>query len=758
MRKHRRAGHRSRSARFAAVAATASLAVTGLPAVAAAAENSPPSRPLVSELSTGNAECAAGEDRPYIRTRPQLRAVLHDPDAAPVAGEFEIDWKDADGERQRRTLGPTTYKKSRSPFTLSAPSDIPAHTVISWRVRAHDGTEWGPWSSSGGQHRCEFVHDDEAPAAPAVSSPDYPDDDVWHDGVGDYGSFVLGAADDDTVAYRYSFDGAPFRTVRAPGPGEPVTVRWLPEDSGPHWAEAQAVDRAGNTSSPARYGFRVGDGRAPVSHWKLADPADSAEAADESGRHPATAGGGVEFGAAGPSGTSVASAAALDGTADAYLAPGTTAVDTTRAFSTGLWVRPRSVDRDMTAAALDGTADAYLAPGTTAVDTTRAFSTGLWVRPRSVDRDMTAVGQDGASGGPFTLGLDADGGADGTGPAWTFELPTGSGPLRVRGGHPAAGQWAHLAGVYDPVAGTARLYVNGRAVATAEPAAGAAATGALQIGRAHRDGETDGHWHGELAGVRAWDRIAAAGELTELAERGAERTGYWQLNEAPDGTSPEYGGGQGLTLEGDAGVFVPECSTDTDIFCDAEQPLVGAGHLRLDGDGDHAATAAPPVATDDGFTLAARVRVAEYEPSRDMAVLSLPGEHANALVVRYRAGVHRWELSVSHEDRADAGTTTVTAEPYAGDPRGQHLAVVYDASGGTVRLYVDGSLHASAEADLPASRTWAATGGLQVGRALTAGGWGEYLHGDVDEVRAYSGTLTESQLMTLSMPLETPGL
>ncbi|MGY1455524.1 LamG-like jellyroll fold domain-containing protein [Streptomyces sp. SS8] len=701
------------------MAATASLAVTGLPAVAAAAENSPPSRPLVSELSTGSAECAAGEDRPHVGTPPQLRAVLHDPDAAPVAGEFEIGWKDADGERQRRTPGPTTYKKSGSPFTLSAPSDIPAHTVISWRVRAHDGTEWGPWSSSGGQHRCEFVYDDKAPAAPAVSSSDYPDDDVWHDGVGDYGSFVLEASDDDTVAYRYSFDGGSHRTVPVPvpGSGEPVTIRWAPTRSGSHWIEAQAVDRAGNTSAPARHGFRVSDGRAPVSHWKLADPAGSGEAADESGRHPAAAGGGVEFGAAGPSGTPIASAAALD-----------------------------------------GTEDAHLAPGATAVDTTGVFSTGLWVRPRSVDRDMTAVGQDGTSGGPFTLGLDADGGAGGTGPAWTFELPTGSGPLKVRGGRPAAGQWAHLAGVYDPVAGTARLYVNGRAVATEEPAAEAEATGALQIGRAHRDGEAGGHWHGELADVRAWDRIAAAGELTGLAERGAERTGYWQLNEAPDGTSPEYDGGQGLTLGGGAEVFAPECSTDTDIFCDAEQPLVGTGHLRLDGDGDHAATAAPPVATDDGFTLAAQVRVAEYEPSRDMAVLSLPGEHTNALVVRYRADVHRWELSVSHADRADAGTTTVTAEPYAGDPSGQHLAVVYDASGGTVRLYVDGSLHASAEADLPASRTWAATGGLQVGRALTADGWGEYLHGDVDEVRAYSGTLTESQLMMLSMPWEMPDL
>ncbi|HEX5565458.1 MAG TPA: LamG-like jellyroll fold domain-containing protein [Streptomyces sp.] len=692
---------RGRFRQVALVAAVASLPLAGLPAVAAAAEDNPPSRPLVSELSTGNRACAAGPDRPYVNTLPLLSAVLRDPDAGPVAAspltaQFEVSWKGAGGERQTRVLDHSTSKASGSVFRLPVPSDVPAHTVIDWRVRAHDGTQWGPWSSSGGQHRCEFVYDNEAPGAPAVSSPDYPETDDWHDGVGVYGSFTFEAADDDVVSYRYSFLGEVPRTVSASEPGGPVTVRWMPRGNGYVPLTVQTQDRAGNVSAPTTYGFRVGSGRTPAAHWKLADPAGSGQAAAEAGDRPAAAGAGVGFGTPAPSGTKLTSAA---------------------------W--------------LDGSADAYLTPGATAVDTAGPFAVSTWVRAESLDRDMTAVGQDGTSGVPFTLGLDADGEA---GAAWVFELPTASGAVRVRGGSPAAGQWTHLAAVYDPVARTAVLYVNGRPSNTAEQVADAVATDALQIGRAHRSGGggSTGHWHGALADVRLWDRVVVTEEFAALAARAARLTGHWRFNEQRDGVSPERDGGQGMILGGGASIH------------SEEMPLVGTGHLQLDGDGGHAATQEPPVATDDSFSLTARVRTAEGVPVRDMAVLSLPGDHTNALVVRYGADTGKWELAVSHTDRADAEVTTVRAEAGYLPPFGDHLAVVYDASSGVVRLYVDGVLQTTAEAELPGFRAWAATGGLQVGRAMTADGWGEYLHGDVDEVRAYSGTLTQDQVRMLS--------
>jgi hypothetical protein len=79
----------------------------------------------------------------------------------------------------------------------------------------------------------------------------------------------------------------------------------------------------------------------------------------------------------------------------------------------------------------------------------------------------------------------------------------------------------------------------------------------------------------------------------------------------------------------------------------------------------------------------------------------------------------------------------------SGEPH--HLAVVYDDGADEVRLYVDGQLSVKA----PFHHSWNGSGGLQVGRTLSADGWGEYLDGAVDEVHAYAGALSEQQVMVL---------
>nr|BBJ51728.1 hypothetical protein SAVMC3_43570 [Streptomyces avermitilis] len=157
-----------RTAVGAAVAAT----VLAAPGTAAAAGNTPPARPLVKDLQTGSKACAAGEDaRPYVAEPPKLSAVLYDPDRTQVSGEFEVWWTDTEGAEQRRTYT-TTAKLSGTPFTLQLPSDIPPTTVVSWRVRANDGTTTSPWSSAGEDgSACEFVYDDVNPEKAALSSP-----------------------------------------------------------------------------------------------------------------------------------------------------------------------------------------------------------------------------------------------------------------------------------------------------------------------------------------------------------------------------------------------------------------------------------------------------------------------------------------------------------------------------------------------------------------------------------------------------------
>ncbi|WP_407560307.1 LamG-like jellyroll fold domain-containing protein [Streptomyces sp. 184] len=566
---------------------------------------------------------------------------------------------------------------------------------MQWRIRASDGKAWGPWSSEGGAGYCEFVYDTTVPAPPVISSPDYPaDPEGWTDGVGVPGRFTFDAPTEEAVKYLYTIYGSQTRLVDAPAPGEPVTITWTPERSGVHVVETQSVSRAGSTSEPARYTIRVSSGRTPVASWALGDAAGAGEAAPAAGATPATAGAGVTFGAAGPEGTAYGTAAALDGTPDAYLTPQTPVADTSESFAVAAWARPEPAAGD----------------------------------------DMTVVSQDGgALPASFALGVH-----DGR---WSLAVADGTAdPARATGGPAAPGKWAHLTAVYDAPARTARLYVDGRLAATAEGATAAPDAGDLQLGRMRTAAGHTGNWHGRLADVRVWDRVVVADEAATLATRKAQRTGYWMLDEASGGTSPEYTGGLPLTLSDGAAV------TDAD-------PISGAGHLELTGNGGYAATATPPVDTTAGYSLAAYVRFGDDPPTRDMTLFSLPGDHTNAVEVRYEADTGAWELVVADADTPTA-THTVT-EMYA-NPWGQHVAVVHDDPADRIRLYTDGAF--AADLPLPDSATWPATTGLQLGRARTATGWTDPMTAAIDEVRTYTGALSEEHLALISSPWTNPDL
>lgn len=692
--------------RCAVAAALASSAVVATPWAAVAAENRPPEQPVRAELMTSDKECGDGAERLYVRTRPSLSAVFRDPDGGPVSGEFELSWNDAAGERQVRSAR-TTSKASGSIFRWSVPEDVPALTEVSWRVRAFDGEAWGPWSTDGDKGACEFLLDNEVPAKPSVTSAEYPDDSQWRDGVGVRGTFKVDSSSEDTVAYAYTFMGEAPKTVKPERPGGPAEFSWLPEGSGPVSVSVQAQDRAGNRSEPTPHRFRVSEGGRPAAHWRLAEPTGASEATDEAGGKPAVAGGGVTFGAEGPSRTEVKSAAELDG-------------------STG----------------------AHLSSDTPAVDTGKAFAVSAWVRPDAVGRGMAAVSQDGSGVAAYRLGTDGDG-------AWSFALGgTDGAATRAKGGTPESGEWAHLTGVYDPAVKTARLYVNGRLVDTAENAQASPGAGGAQIGRALGESGQAWNWDGRIADVRAWNRVVVPAETAKLAERPALNKGHWSLDEASEGASPDQAGGQPMKLGGDALIRHDDqtCDPGMDPECGpGNPPMVGNGELALDGDGDFAATGAPVVDTGDSFSLAAHVRLDPAAEDRTMTVLSLPGEHNSLATVRYTPEQQIWELTLAHEDRAGAETTTLRAEnDWATTGDQHHLAVVYDDEADEVLLYADGTVAARA----PFHHAWKTTGGMQVGRASVtdgADGWGEYLYGAVDDVHAYAGALSEREVVMLRL-------
>ncbi|MEU6382723.1 LamG domain-containing protein [Streptomyces bauhiniae] len=689
--------------------AAALLAATA--GTAHAVDNLPPKQPLVQDLQTQNKGCATGDDTPYVPQSPRLSAMLYDPEEdnqpsefSPVSGEFEAWWTDAAGAEQRRSYT-TGIFSSGSRFYWTMPADIPADTVVSWHVRANDGKATSAWSDEGDGSVCSFVYDDVNPEKATISSPEYPNPDkvFWVDGVGVYGHFTMDSPSDDVVSYTYGFLGGPYGTVSAERPGAAATIPYLPLTVGPKSLTVRAIDRSGRSSGEASYNFNVKAGRAPVARWKLDDAAGSRSASAEAGTK-ARAGTGVTFGGPAPAGTGATATVSLDGSGHGFLTPDAPATDIDKTFAVSAWVRPAETGRNMTVASQDA---------------------------------------DGKPG--FTLGLRSQS----RGPVWSFAIAG----ARVSGGAPETGEWAHLLGQYDAETGRARLYVNGHEVGTAAEASPATTAGAFQIGRARGTAGYRDRWHGAIGDVQVHDRVVVPTEAAELGGRKPQLLGHWSLENAAGGVSPEQSDGAPLRLGAGASIYrgsdnscIPELDPDCTYV---PPPLVGDGHLRLDGETGYAAADGPVVDTGDSFTIGVVVRLADSEPAHPMTVLSQAGQHTDAFKVRYEPSTHSWQLVMPEKDEAGAPERVVSQITGADGDEGQghRLAVVYDDGTDTIKLYLDGNTNDKATASLP--NGWHSAGALQIGRGKAGDGWGEYLHGDVDEVQAYSGALRDRDVTGL---------
>jgi hypothetical protein len=407
---------------------------------------------------------------------------------------------------------------------------------------------------------------------------------------------------------------------------------------------------------------------------------------------------------------------------------------------------PAPVGTGITAtAALDGSGHGFLTSDAPATDTRRTFAVSAWVRPAETGRNMTIASQNADRAPGFSLGLrHQDSGA-----TWSFAI----GEARVSGGAPETGEWAHVLGLYDTETGKARLYVNGHEVGTAADATPAEAAGAFQIGRARGATGYLDRWRGDIGDVQVHDRVVVPNEVAELAYSKPRLLGHWSLENATDGVSPERSDGAQLRLGTGASIYRgsdSSCIPELDPDCTYEAPpLVGDGHLRLDGENGYAAADGPVVKTGDSFTLGVVVRLADSEPAHAMTVLSQAGEHTDSFKVRYEPSAHTWQLVMPEKDEAGAPEKVVSQIEGAdgGEGQGHRLAVVYDDATDTIKLYLDGYTNAQATASLP--NGWHSNGALQIGRAKAADGWGEYLHGDVDEVQAYSGALRDEDISGL---------
>ncbi|MGY5034380.1 LamG-like jellyroll fold domain-containing protein [Streptomyces sp. 900116325] len=701
--------------------------------------NRPPLAPAMKDLSMSlGGGCEYGHaDEHYASEAPVLMATIKDYDHNDVPGKseslkarFHVFWTVGTTQVDHyATTGVVTTSgsgqtgsalfKYKAGSNLSTDSDpgftLPSNVTIGWEVQGSDGTAWGPWSSVGDATRCEFIFDASAPSAPVITSTQYPDDDAWHSGVGDYGSFTFDSATADVAQYRYRFKGSStWSTVDAATPGGPATVQFMPTSEGAWSVEATAVDAAGNSQkTPVGYTFLVADGRAPVGGWTLGDVKGSTSAAGTGSSPNATPGTGVAFGAKpGPLGA-----------ADTY-------------------------------AALDGSENAYLDAGQHMVNTDAGFSVSAWVSlPEVPSEDQTVVSQDGIGLPGFDLGYDADS------RSWIFRAPFNDlesmGNWQVTGGKVVPGAWTHLVGSYDGVTGVMRMYVNGTVVTTTvKRTTPWNAAGTLQIGRRLAlDGYT-AHFKGGIADVQVYDRVVTGPESVDLGGIVAQQLAYWDVDSAPNRLAPEAYGGTGLTLGGGASIYVPApgCDPEADPDCvesAPEDPMWGDGHLLLNGTDAYATRAAGLLSKQDSFTLTARARLSSVSPTKDQTVLALSGAKGNAVTVGYSAADSRWILKATDADSDTPVTTTAKATGFLPSTgiKGDHLALVYSAVFGDVVLYVNGV----ESARVPWDNTWDfTTTAFQVGRTLSGTVSGSFLSGAVDELRLFQGALDASLVNTVS--------
>ncbi|MFE4537416.1 LamG-like jellyroll fold domain-containing protein [Streptomyces scopuliridis] len=335
------------------------------------------------------------------------------------------------------------------------------------------------------------------------------------------------------------------------------------------------------------------------------------------------------------------------------------------------------------------------------------------------------------------------------------------------------GEWTHLVGVHDTVVNQLTLYVNGVEAGQASVSETWYAGGPVQIGAGSYEGQPGSFFPGQIDEVKLFDRPVSAGEVQQLFKQSPVLKGRWNFEETTNGTP----------------VTTPDLSDEKNPMSLSGGARLGAGMidssgLELDGVNDSAATSSAPIETSSSFTITAWAQAAAV-PGKTVSVVSGEGVSQSAFNLRFvpdakdPEGLGYWEVALPDVDGTEASVRRVSNSEFYDVRDWNHLAVVYDGFAKEARLYVNGVLQtalcgdddANGETDDPACEdllawaddvlTFKADKSLQVGRAKSAGSWGQYFPGAVDDVWAFQGALSDIQVEKLAaswfdIPTEVP--
>ncbi|WP_447005925.1 LamG-like jellyroll fold domain-containing protein [Saccharothrix isguenensis] len=648
--------------------------------------------------------CRIGADRARVGTKvPRLRARLSDPDG----GRMDAGFRLLHGPHNSYTWNGhdlhTGDVWSGNFAEVQVPAGwITADGVYTWHLWSGD-YQLSSWSPN-----CEFEVDTTAPNAPSVTSADYPTGtDSAHGSIGRTGLFTFTPVTPagqtmDVAAYKWSLDNSAILTHTTPvssADGRAVAAI-TPTQVLNNDLYVAAVDKTGNQSPPVKYSFKVAEPAGHKAAWSFNHSSGTVAEDSTNGNRDLTLTGGASF------------------------APG---------YASNALV-------------LDGVAG-HAASASAVVNTSRAFSVSAWVKMDRKDRHLTVVGQDGNRASAFYLQYAGD--VD----RWAVTTPSSDADApasyaRVTSIDPAqVGVWTHLLATYEPNSRALALYVDGK-LQGSTTATVVATSGSLTVGRAKSAGAHSNHFPGAIDYVQVWDRQVSADEAANHANMAVMRARF-ALDEQTGTTTLEQVSRQQATISG--GVTWAGTPVDPD---DPNQVPTGEDKwVNFDASwtGEVAAPGPANFRTDRSYTVSAWVRHGGFDAASRAAVALGDAQHS-PFMLSYRGNTGKWGFLMSKGPAGDGWFAVSDLGAVQGE--WVHLVGVYDAPRGQMSLYVNGDKQESfvgTAAGGTGVTGWRGAGPLWVGRAIWTGKKSDVWKGDVDDVRVYSGVLSDNKIDELRL-------
>ncbi|CAM3102601.1 LamG-like jellyroll fold domain-containing protein [Stackebrandtia soli] len=354
------------------------------------------------------------------------------------------------------------------------------------------------------------------------------------------------------------------------------------------------------------------------------------------------------------------------------------------------------------------------------VDMTQSFSVSAWVRleSRSVDRTVMSVKGNDVSAMYLKYRASSDrwlftvpSTIDGT-PTWADVWSTGA---------PGIGVWTHLLAGYDAATGELFLYVDGALQGRTTAIHTVDVPGELWVGTAAYANDNRQGWLGRLDDLRIWDRVVVPSEAGVYGKQAA-KAARWKLN-GISGTSTDDDTVYGNSLTWTNGVGS------------------GADGTSASFDGSGCAVSDVIVPTASSFSVSAWVFLEDKRTDR--VAVAQSGTVASAFTIGYDADLDDWAFTASASD--SSGSPEAAAFGHGALIRQwTHLVAAYDASDGTVQMYVNGSLTGTADI----GPGWDAPRGITVGCADPGGEPRSQWLGGIDDVHVFGGTIGETTTLT----------